>query len=219
VSASEKPEPPPRRWAVDRQQVLILMAAAVMLGSFGLFVLWPKHRELASLEGALEQERRLLGRRVAASREGLYVSARIPVLRRNQEALLRWLPDGPEVAEFLRAVEASLAEVGDVRHEVLRTGEPTTAAETWAVPLTLRLEGPFPAVYRALAALEGVHRLHRLARLRVARAEDQAGGVVAEVDLLAYFLPEGETSATPEAASAETDEGERPPAPGKDETL
>ncbi len=218
MSATEKPEPPPRRWALDRQQVLILIAAAVMLGSFGLFVLWPKHRELASLEGALEQERRLLGRHVAASREGLYVSARIPVLRRNQEALLRWLPDGPEVAGFLRAVEASLAQVEGVRGEVLRTGEPTTAAGARAVPLTLRLEGPFPAVYRALAALEGVERLHRLTRVSVVRAGDQAGGVVAEVDLLAYYLPDDGSLAAPAVASAEPNEGVPPTAPGKDGT-
>ena len=63
-----------KRWAVDRQQLIIVLVAAVMVGSFILLVLWPKQRELSALGAVLDHERGLVDQKVSASREGVYSS-------------------------------------------------------------------------------------------------------------------------------------------------
>lgn len=176
-----------KRWAVDRQQLMILLAAAVMLGSFTFFVLVPKHGQLSQLDNAVRQERRLLSQRVSASHEGVFVAARIPMLRKGCAAMQRRLPTEPRVAEFLEMLQDCLAETPGVVHEVARSATPWTGAMP-AVPLCLRLSGPFEAVYRGLAGVERLQRLNHFRRVHFRRAET-AGHVVAEAELLIYYLP------------------------------
>ena len=179
---------PRRRWAVDRHQLLILLVASVMLASFGLFVLWPKREELSRLGTAVANERCLLTQRVSASHEGVLVSARIPSLRKARGSIERRLPGEPNVAEFLRMLDVCMARTPTVTHEVARSAAPYAGA-TPAVPLCLRLKGPFLDVYRAVAGIEGIERLSRFRRLQVGQA-DASGNVVAEAEILIYYLPD-----------------------------
>jgi len=194
---------PRRHWAVDRQQLLILLVAAVMLASFSLFVLWPKHEELTRLGTAVENERCLLTQRVSASHEGVLVSARIPRLRMARDRIRRCLPDEPDLAGFLHLLDASVAQTPTVTHEVARSAAPYTGA-TPAVPLCVRLKGPFEDVYRAVAGIEGIERLNRFRHVRVSRA-DAAGNVVIEAEILVYYLPDegGESYPAPAQAQGE----------------
>jgi len=109
-----------KHWAVDRQQLLILLIAAVMLGSFVLLVLWPKQCELSALGSAVTRERDLVSEKVRASREGLYVSARISGLRQAEAYLERVLPSEPRIAEFLQRVAERVEAEPGVTHEVQR---------------------------------------------------------------------------------------------------
>ena len=176
-----------KRLAIDRQQLLILLVAAVMSGSFFLLVLWPKQRELWALASAVERERDLVKQKVRTSREGVYVTVRVASLRKAGGALLRRVPAGPELAGFLEQMAECVAEEPLVRHEVERMeGEPQKGAP--AIPIRLRLAGPFEAVYRCLGAIEGLERLTWFRRLEIRRA-DEEGGVAAEVEVLVYYLP------------------------------
>jgi len=178
-----------RRWAVDRQQLLILVVASVMLGSFVLFILWPRHCELADLDDAVRRQRRLLSQHVAASQEGMLVSARIPGLRKVQAQVEKRLPTGPQVADFLQMMNAALADMPSVSHEVTRSGT-ATEGSTPSVPLCLRLRGPFEAVYRSLGAIERLDRLSRFRRVRFSTTE-AGDGVLAEAEFDIYYLPDG----------------------------
>ncbi|MGB2753952.1 MAG: type 4a pilus biogenesis protein PilO [Phycisphaerae bacterium] len=176
-----------KRLAIDRQQLLILLVAAVMSGSFFLLVLWPKQKELSALALAVERERTLVKQKVRTSREGVYVTVRVASLRKAGGALLRRVPAEPELASFLEQMAECVAEEPLICHEVERIeAEPLKGAP--AIPIRLRLAGPFEAVYRCLGAIEGLERLTWFRRLEIRRA-DEEGGVAAEVEILVYYLP------------------------------
>lgn len=181
-----------RRWAIDRQQLLILVVASVMVGSFVVFILWPRHQELADLDHAVRQQRWLLSQRVAASHEGMFVSARIPGLRKAQAHMEHRLPHGPEVANFLQMMHTALADMPQMSHEVTRSGEAGTGSRP-SVPLCLRLRGPFEAVYRGLGAIERLQRLNRFRRVRFTRSGDD-GEVLAEAEVVIYYLPDNQSA-------------------------
>jgi Tfp pilus assembly protein PilO len=188
-----------KHWAVDRQQLIILLVGAVMLVSFFLLVLWPKQRELADLDRDVKQERGVVSQKVLASHEGVYVSARIPTLRRALDRLGRQLPSEPKAAEFLQQAAELLAEEAEVTHEVARMAdEPVGPAS--AIPIRLRLQGPFEAVYRCLGSLEGLERLARFRRVSFNRQTD--GTVRAEAEWLIYYVPDA-----PPAAAAGREPG------------
>jgi len=184
-------KPPRRRLMVDRHQLVILVMAAVMVGSFVLLVLWPRHRELSALGEAVVQQRSTVNQKMQASREGVYVSARIPSLRQSQGLLARRLPAEPRVSEFLQSVAELVATEPMVRHEVETAETNVDAGLAPAVPVRLRLTGPVEAVYRCMAGIEGLERLSRFRRVHFAVADDGAH-IRADAEVLVYYLPSEE---------------------------
>jgi len=188
---------PRKRLAVNRQQLLILLVAAVMAGSFCVLVLWPRQEELAVLGSAVARERHMVNRDVMTSQEGMYLTARIVGLRKARNRLAECLPAEPAMAEFLQAVAEQVAREPLVTREVERA-EMRPCGEASAVPMRLRLTGPFEAVHRCLARIEGLPRLSRLRSLCLSRLAPD-GRVRAEAEMLVYYLPGG---VAPRAAQA-----------------
>ena len=190
-----------RHWAVDRQQLLILLVSAVMVGSFVLLVFWPKQQELSDLDSEVSRQRELVNLKVRTSQDGLYVSAKIAALRGIQDRLQRCLPDEAGMAEFLESVgECVRAEKG-LAYEIQRLEADLTGLAP-AEAVRLRLTGPFEAVHRCLSQVEGLERLIRVRQLHVKRLDD-AGQVEAEAEMHVYYLPSEEAGRT-RRASAET---------------
>lgn len=189
-----------KRWAVDRQQLLILLAAAVMLASFLLLVLWPKQQELSELGTAVTRERELVSQKVRASREGVYVSARLSAMRQTQAALDRRLPEDPGIAEFIQTVAECVEAEPGVTHEVER-GEANSSGQAPAMPIRLRLTGAADGVHRCMARIESLARLNRFRQVRVRRADD-TGRITAEAEVLVYYLPHAAPTAAPAAQQA-----------------
>ncbi len=192
-----------QRWAVDRQQLVILIVATVMVASFTLLVLWPKRREMYDLGDAVERERDLVGQKMLASQRGVYVSARIPSVRRAQGFIDRRLPSEPEVAPFLQAVTECVALEPLVTHEMKQT-EACAGGVAPAIGIRLILTGPFDAVYRCMAAIEALERPARFRRVHLAKSGD-GGQVVADAEFLVYYLPDEETKPAASARGTETD--------------
>jgi Tfp pilus assembly protein PilO len=194
-----------RPWAIDRQQLLILLAAAVMVGSFCLLVLWPKHCELQDLGLVVTQRREVVNEKVRTSQEGIYVSARLSSLRQMQEHLLDRLPDEPQLADFLQAVAQCVEAEPGVTHEIERTVA-VPEGSVAAVPIRLRLVGSFEGVYRCLAGIERLERMNRFRRVQVGRTEDGTR-VVAEADILVYYLESAEETPRPATPKSEVISG------------
>jgi Tfp pilus assembly protein PilO len=195
-----------RRLAVDRHQLLVLLAAAVMAASFFVLVLWPKQKDLSALGQAVERERATIRDKMRTSRESLSVGVRIAALRKAGGELARHLPTEPQLAAFLEQVAEQVAREPLVRHEIQRSEAVDASGAAPAVPVHLRLAGPMEGVYRCLAAVEGLERWTGVQRLRVARAGED-GEVTAEVDLLVYHLPVPEGAVPAGHKRGETVEG------------
>jgi|WetSurMetagenome_2_1015567.scaffolds.fasta_scaffold90574_3 hypothetical protein len=182
-----------RRWAIDRQQLLILLATAVMLTSFCLLVVWPRHCELQDLGWILTHERERVSEKVRMSQDGLYVSARLAALRGLGDRLEDRMPDEPRLAEYLQVIDDSVRAEAGVTYDIQLAPVGIDAAVA-TVPIRLRLVGPYEGVYRSLAAMERQERLTRFEHVRVHRSE---GGkeVVAEVEIRIYHLPSTEEAA------------------------
>jgi Tfp pilus assembly protein PilO len=192
-----------RRLAVDRQQLLILLMAAVMAGSFCLLVLWPKHCELQTLGAIVDRERSLVSEKMQTRQDGLYVSARLSALRRIQDQLAARLPNDPQLDEFLMRVADCVAAQPGVTHEIAIT-DTTLEGRASAIPIRLRLAGPFAGVQQCLAAIEQLDRLSRFRRVHLTRADD-SGQVAADAELVIYHLSRGAT-ATPDGAAPKSEE-------------
>lgn len=189
-----------KRLAVDHQQLLIVLVAAVMVASFVLLVFWPKQQQLSDLGSEVSRQLDLVNLKVRNSQEGVYVSAKIVALRSVQDRLARCLPDDVRLAEFLESVgECVRAEQG-LTHEIQRV-ETESNGPAPAEVVRLRLTGPFEAVYRCLIQVETLERLNQVRRLHIKRLDD-AGQVVAEAEIYVYYLP-GEDTGQTQRASAE----------------
>jgi Tfp pilus assembly protein PilO len=177
-----------------------------MAGSFVMFVLWPKQRELSALGSAVARQRELVEEKVIASQTGQLMAFQMPEIRRARKLLERRLPPEPRLADFLQVLAQRIAEEPRVTHEVKRSsGNP--AGPVPGVPIRLRLVGPFAAVQQCVTAIEGMDRLCRFSQTHLARTDN--GCVAAEAEILVYYLPPGNPDepeggeASPESPSAE----------------
>jgi Tfp pilus assembly protein PilO len=194
-----------KRFAVDRQQLVILLVAAVMAGSFFVFVLWPRQEELSALGSAVLQERNRVKQKVMTSHEGVYLTVQIAGFRKAQDRLAQRLPTDPALAEFLQDVAAQVATEPLVTHEVERS-DVKQAGQAHAVPLRLKVTGPFEAVYRCLAKVENLERLSQFRSLRVSKREDN--WVTSEAELVVYHMP----AEKPHTKVADATQGQKPKA-------
>jgi Tfp pilus assembly protein PilO len=191
-----------KRWAVDHQQLLILLVSAVMVGSFVLLVFWPTQQQLSDLGSEVSRQRELVDLKMRTSQEGLYVSARIAALRGVQDRLGRRLPEDVRLAEFLESVDGCVRTEKGITHEIQRL-ETESAGPVPAAAIRLKLTGPFESVHRCLAQVEGLERLNRVQRLHVKRLDD-AVQVMADAEIHIYYLP-AEASGPAQRASVEVE--------------
>ena len=147
----------------------------------------------------------MVNEKVRTSQDGLYVSARLAALRRVQDRLTERLPDEPRLAEFLQAVDDCVKAEPGVTHEIQRTAS-AADGHVAAVPVRLRLAGPYEGVYRCLAGIERLERLTRFQRVHVARSED-GKGVVAEAEILVYHLVPAKEAAAAASPKSEVTSG------------
>jgi Tfp pilus assembly protein PilO len=187
-----------KRWAIDRQQLVILLAAAVMLTSFLLLVAWPRMGELQNLGWILTHERQVVNEKVRVSQDGLYVSVRLAALRRMGDRLEERLPDDPHLAEYLQSIDNCVQSESGVTYDI-QLATPVIDDAVVTVPIRIRLIGPYEGVYRSLAAMERQDRITKIQNVRMYRAEE-GKDVVAEAEIHIYHMPSPEVSSVPSAA-------------------
>lgn len=104
------------------------------------------------------------------------------------------IPMESDVAGLVRSLSTTLTDLGlDQRDITTRDARKIEGA--WSMPLTVSVTGPFLKIYETIRAVEGLPRLVRVERLRLAlpesRAQNRSGtsDVKAEILVEAFFAP------------------------------
>ena len=98
----------------------------------------------------------------------------LATLRALADSRLTPIPDESDVSGLIRVLSSMLDELGLDRREIT-TGDSRQLDEASSMPMTVRLEGPFPSVAEAIRRIESLPRLVRVQRLRVESDQPRSG--------------------------------------------
>jgi Tfp pilus assembly protein PilO len=175
-----------RDQAVTLLIVLLFVAAAVVGG-------WlPRRLQEQRLRDQIDTLKSQLGQESSNTPELGKLSRNVGDLRKAVHESSRFVPRDPDLADLLRSLSATLADL-KVTDQEIQTQPIVAGAEYSVIPITLRFRGPFPAAYGFLRRVETMRRMVRVTRFDVAgSAEHPDDPPSVRVELCGFYAP-GET--------------------------
>jgi Tfp pilus assembly protein PilO len=172
-------------WRPDRNQLLTAGLAVALLGCFVGLVYLPNSRAAQAAARTLQERQAELAERMTQVRQLPELVDRVARMEPEYAANLARIPSEPRVAEFLRQVADTLVAENIAKREVVPQGE-RAAQGFMEMPVDIRFEAPFAAVYRVLARLEALERVSRVESLRLSSVPDGKGIVHVEMKIVVF---------------------------------
>ena len=96
------------------------------------------------------------------------------------------IPKKPDVGTLLQKL-AWFTQSRNLRPESIKPGEPAAYAEVTALPILMRVRGPFPAIFALVKEIEQMPRLTQVERFVVTKDENEEAAVSAELAFKVFF--------------------------------
>ncbi|MFM9956547.1 MAG: type 4a pilus biogenesis protein PilO [Phycisphaerales bacterium] len=172
-----------------------------LLGFCGFaLVVRPAHVDARALDADIELKKAEL-LRPGSGPEAIEKLARdLGALRALGSERMTPIPQESGVAGLVRELSESFDRLG-LKDREISTGAAKVLEDASCLPMSITVQGPFPAIYEALAGIESLDRLVRVQRLRVAHDARAGGGgaatgtvnrsgrVRADIQLDVFFAP------------------------------
>ncbi len=176
---------PRNLWRPDRSQLVTAGLAAAMLGCFLALVYVPDSRAARAATQKLQQRQAELAEKMTQVRQLPELVDRVARLKPEYAADLDRIPAEPRVAEFLRQVADTLAAETIAKREVVPQAERVGPGFA-EMPVEIKFEGTFAAVFRVLVRLEALDRVSRIENLKLTSVPDGKGTMHAEVKIVVF---------------------------------
>lgn len=173
---------------IDKQQLLILAAAAVMLGGFAGLRYVPALHQKQTLAARMEQQR-------LEMEEIQTYSELLPELRNQQDTLksnleqfARKIPLDRDFAKLWQQI-ADAMNACRLRDQWVQPGTETRKGRFCCIPLTIECKGSLEQVFAFLKAVEEMDRLIRMEDVKLENGKEFDATLKMSVQASVYYLP------------------------------
>jgi Tfp pilus assembly protein PilO len=158
--------------------VVVLVATAV----FGVYV--PQAAQQEELERAIRMDRTRLEQTEHRIAVVPTMAKRVEAMRTEYKDFDRKLPQRKELGDFLRQINASLAEQ-DLTNKMIQTGQPAPEGRFQRLPITMQFTGEYLPLVTFLDRMAKTKRLAQVRRLNIDRNDD--GNLSINLQMNIYF--------------------------------
>ena len=173
----------------ERQQVLICIAAVVMVGGFFLFRYLPSRKKLRSL-GQQRVEKTL--EITKASNDSLLIPTIEEQLEKFREVAENYeknVPAKRSLGEFLHRITDLMAS-HELKDQVVQPGEEIASGRLNGIPISMQCKGDLKQIFKLFKSLEGLERLIRIEQVKLSNAKDFSGDVTMQTKGVIYYRSE-----------------------------
>ena len=166
----------------------------VMVAGGSIFGIVPALQEGRQLEHDLAQKRTEAARPVGGPEVISTLTDKLNELRTNFGDRTRTIPEESNIADLMGLLARELNALGLEDREVT-TGAPSALDEADSMPMSVKVTGPFPAVFEAVRRVEQLDRLVRVQKFRAATRRSRSGDAprdgIVEAELLidVFYAP------------------------------
>ena len=172
----------------ERQQIIILALAGMMVCGFLLL----RHRPLSAQMKSVEQARTV---QMVAIAKASARSRQLPVFR---EQLLKFrntvgnyeakVTDNRDLGAFMQQI-TNLMNKHRLTEQFMRPGEEIEAEQFNCIPINMRCRGSLKNLFGFFESLRGLDRLVRIEHVDLVNESDFSGDVTMSADTVIYYRP------------------------------
>jgi len=171
----------------DKQQVLICIVGAAMIGGFVLFRYLPLRQRIRAVERAIAAQS-------VAARKAWAQSGQLPVLREHLAKLEKTVgdyeakvPGRRNLGGFLHRI-AGLMNEHNLKDQLVQPGKEIQAEGLNCIPVSMKCEGRLEQVFNFFTSLQALDRLIRIEQIDLSNQNGFSGEVSMHTEAVIYYV-------------------------------
>ena len=173
----------------ERQQIVICVVAAAMIGGFVLFRYLPLRRRLQSVKQAHAAQMVAISKVSAESQQIPTIREQLLQLQMAVENYERQIPVQRELGEFLQRI-ANLMNEHNLREQLIQPGNEVKAGELNCIPVNMQCKGGLSQIFEFYRRVQGLDRLVRIEHVKLVNDGGFSGEVIMQTKVVIYYRAE-----------------------------
>ncbi|MFH1884175.1 MAG: type 4a pilus biogenesis protein PilO [Planctomycetota bacterium] len=169
-----------------RQQLMIFVAAGVIIGGFGLFRYLPLRRRIKALRQTKAAQALTIAKGTADGKQLPLLKEQLLELQRELENYEANIPERSDIGVFLQRI-AGLMNEHNLRGQVIEPRKEIKAEKLNCIPVNMKCKGRLTQIFEFYRRLQGMDRLIRIEQVKLFNDSDFSGEVGMEAKAVIYY--------------------------------
>jgi len=175
----------------ERQQIVICVAAAVMIAGFVLFRYLPLRKRIKAVEQSRAAQRIVAAKALAQSRQLPALKEQIRKLKREVGNYEANVPGHRDLGVFLHGI-ANLMNKHNLREQRVQPGREVETEGLSCIPISMQCKGRLKHVWEFFGSLQSLDRLVRIEQIKLLNDRDFSGEVSTQTNAIICYRTEAE---------------------------
>jgi Tfp pilus assembly protein PilO len=173
----------------ERQQVVIFVVAAAMVGGFVLFRYLPLQKRTRAIEQKRAEYLLAITKASAQSKQLFAFKERLLELYRTVGNYERQVPVQRDLGEFLQQI-ANLMNEHNLREQLVEPGTELKTEQLNCIPVSMQCRGSLKQIFEFYKSLQALDRLIRIEQIKLTNDRDFNGDVSMQTKAVIYYRTE-----------------------------
>ena len=169
-----------------RQQLMIFVAAGVIIGGFGLFRYLPLRRRMKAARQTKAAQALTIAKGTADGKQLPLLKEQLLELQRELENYEANIPERSDIGVFLQKI-AGLMNEHNLRGQVIEPRKEIRAEKLNCIPVRMKCKGRLTQIFEFYRQLQGMDRLIRIEQVKLFNDSDFSGEVDMEAKAVIYY--------------------------------
>jgi len=169
-----------------RQQLMIFVAAGVIIGGFGLFRYLPLRRRMKAARQTKSAQALTIAKGIADGKQLPLLKEQLLELQRELENYEANIPERSDIGVFLQKI-AGLMNEHNLRGQVIEPRKEIKAEKLNCIPVNMKCKGRLTQIFEFYRRLQGMDRLIRIEQVKLFNDRDFSGEVGMEAKAVIYY--------------------------------
>jgi Tfp pilus assembly protein PilO len=174
-----------------RQQIVILILAAMLVADFALFGYLPLRERMKDVEQKRALQALGIAKASAQNAQLLALKGQLAELGRTVGNYELQVPQERALGAFLHRI-ADLMDEHNLGERLIQPGKEIRAEELNCIPVRMQCEGRLEEIFEFFKSLQSLDRLVRVEQVRLVNDRDFNGMVSMETSAVVYYRPDAE---------------------------
>lgn len=173
----------------ERQQIVILCVAGVMLTGFVLLRYLPLRKQLKAIEQRQAEEKIVIDRSQHQLEQLPGLTEQLMSLQKKFENYQANLPSQRQLGTFLHKI-ADLMDKHNLREQLTQPGKEIQADNLKCIPVNIHCKGKLTQIFKFFKSLQNLDRMVRIEQVKFINDSDYTGDVQLRTKAIIYYRPQ-----------------------------